>query len=154
MLTVYAVIAACILISVIYFEVFPICYVEGSGFSFFEELSGCVISFLFFCSLILLYAKKHMFGEKVFSSLVITIFLAICGEVPFIRYSHLDEFPITMAHFIKLMSICLIYQTVVEIEYEGPYSRLSRKLTQREDVLKQKATFSQINKTLFTTSLG
>lgn len=140
-LTVYAVITASILILVIYFNIFPICYVEGLGFTFFEEISGCVVSFLFFCSLILLYAKKHMFGEKVFSLLIIAIFLAICGEVPFIIYSHLDEFPSAAGHFIKLISICLIYQAVVEIEYEEPYSRLSRKLTQREDVLKQETTF-------------
>jgi hypothetical protein len=140
-LTVYSVITACILILVIYLKVFPSCYVEGSGFTFFEEISGCAVLFLFFCSLILLYAKKRMFGEKVFSLLVIAILLAICGEVPFIIYSHLDEFPSAMGHFIKLLSLCLIYQAVVEIEYEEPYSRLSGKLTQREDVLKQEANF-------------
>ena len=140
-LTVYSVITACILILVIYLKVFPSCYVEGSGFTFFEEISGCVVLFLFFCSLILLYAKKRMFAEKVFSLLVIAILLAICGEVHFIIYSHLDEFPSAMGHFIKLLSFCLIYKAVVEIEYEEPYSRLSRKLTQREDVLKQEATF-------------
>jgi len=88
-----------------------------------------------------LYAKKYMFGDKVFKLLVIAIFLAICGEVPFIIYSHLDEFPSALGHFIKLLSLCLVYQAIVEIDYEEPYSRLSRKLTQREDVLNQEATF-------------
>lgn len=140
-LTIYAVITACILIAVIYLKIFPSCYVEGTGFTFFEELTGYVVVFLFFCSLVLLYAKKHMFGEKVFSLLVIAIFLAICGEVPFIFYSHLDEFPSAMGHFIKLLSLCMIYLAVVEIDYEEPYSRLSRKLTQREDVMNQETTF-------------
>lgn len=140
-LTTYAIITACVLISVIYFKIFPSCYVEGSGFTFFEELSEYVVAFLFFCSLVLLYAKKYMFGEKVFSLLVTAIFLAICGEVPFIFYSHLDEFPSAMGHFIKLLSLSMIYLAVVEIDYEEPYSRLSRKLSQREDVLKQETTF-------------
>jgi len=70
-----------------------------------------------------------------------SITLAIFGELPFIIYSHLDEFPSAMGHFIKLMSFCLIYQAVVETKFEEPYSRLSRELTQREDVLKQEATF-------------
>src|SRR5665647_2910430 len=138
---IYAIITAYLLISVIYLKNFPASYIEGSGFTFFEQISGCVISFILLCSLVLLYAKKEMFGQKVFSLLVMSITLAIFGELPFIIYSHLDEFPSAMGHFIKLMSFCLIYQAVVETKFEEPYSRLSRELTQREDVLKQEASF-------------
>ncbi len=138
---IYAIITAYLLISVIYLKNFPASYIEGSGFTFFEQISGCVISFILLCSLVLLYAKKDMFGQKVFSLLVMSITLAIFGELPFIIYSHLDEFPSAMGHFIKLMSFCLIYQAVVETKFEEPYSRLSRELTQREDVLKQEASF-------------
>jgi PAS domain S-box-containing protein len=59
-----------------------------------------------------------------------------------------------MGHFIKLMSFCLIYLAVVETEFEEPYSRLSRRLSQREDVLKQEATFLTNEQALIYSMFG
>jgi Membrane-associated sensor domain len=125
---IYAIIASCLLFSVISLKNFPISYIEGSGFTFFEQMSECVISFILLCSFVLLCAKKDRFGEKVFKLLLISIGLSIFGEIIFIIYSHLDQFSSAMGHFIKLMSFCLIYLAVVETEFEEPYSRLSRRL--------------------------
>ena len=69
------------------------------------------------------------------------IVFALLGDIPFIFYSHLEEFPSVMGHFFKVLSFCFLYLAVVETGFEEPYSRLSRELTQREDALKQEASF-------------
>ena len=133
---------------------FPTCYIEGSGDTSFKTISEYVISFVLLCSLVLLYTKKDRFETKVFKLLAMSIIFTLLGDMPFLVYSHMEEFPSVIGHFFKVLSFYYLYLAIVETGFEEPYSRLSRELTRREEALKQEAAFLTNEQTLIYNLLG
>ncbi|WP_345945483.1 MASE3 domain-containing protein [Methanosarcina sp. DH2] len=138
---IYAAITISCLLSIFFFRNFPVAYIEGSGLTPFKVLSEYIISFVLFCSLITLYAKRDRFENKVFSLLAASIILTALGELSFTMHSHVDEFPNLIGHYFKLLSFYLIYQAVVDVGFEEPCSLLFRELKHREEGFRQKAIF-------------
>ncbi|WP_440948890.1 MASE3 domain-containing protein [Methanosarcina sp. T3] len=138
---VYAVITISCLLSIFFFNNFPIAYVEGSGLTPFKILSEYIVSFILLCSLFLLYMTRDSFETKVFRLLAASIILTIFGELSFALYTHVDEFPNLMGHYFKLLSFYLIYEAVVGVGFEEPCSLLFRELKHREEDFRQKAIF-------------
>lgn len=101
---IYAVFAAFIFISVVYLKNFPSSYIENSELVLFKQVSEYVISFIFCISLIHLYTKRDRFDKKVFMLISISLVLAICAELPFTIYSHMDRFPSLVGHMFKVLS--------------------------------------------------
>jgi PAS domain S-box-containing protein len=151
---IYAIITAYLLISVLYFKNFPTCYIEGSGVTPFKIISEYVISFVLLCSLVFLSTKKDRFETKVFKLLAMAIVFTLLGDIPFLFYSHMEEFPSVMGHFFKVLSFYYLYLAIAETGFEEPYSRLFRELTQREEALKQEAAFLTNEQTLIYNLLG
>ena len=137
---IYSIITGYLLISVLYLKNFPTCYIEGSGVTPFKIMSESVISFVLLCSLVLLYTKKDKFERKVFNLLTIFIIFTLLGEMPFLVYSHMDEFSSLTGHFFKVLSFYCLYLAIVEKGFDEPY-RFTREIIQREEVLKQEAAF-------------
>lgn len=148
---IYAIIAACIFISVFYLTNFPSFNIEDLELTLFKQISEYLISFIFCISLILLYTKRDRFDKKVFTLIALSIVLAILGELPFIFYNHMDKFPSFVGHMLKMMSLYLIYKAIVVTGFEQPNSILFRELKQREEVLNEEATFQKSEKTLIYT---
>lgn len=151
---IYAIITVSFLISVVYFKNFPTYYIEGSGVTPFYVISEYVISFVLLCSLVLLYTKKDKFETKVFKLLAVSIFTTFLGNMPFLVYSHMDGFPSVIGHFLKAVSFYYLYLAIVETGFDEPYSRFSRELMQREEALKQEATFLTSEQNLIYSLLG
>ena len=89
---VYAIITAYIFVSVMQLKNFPMCYVEGSGFTSFIIISGYIICFIFLGSLVYLYKQKDKFETKVYNLLSIAIFLTLLGDGLFLVYNQVGEF--------------------------------------------------------------
>ncbi len=138
---VYTVVTVTCLISIFFFQNFPDSYIQGSGFTQFKTISGYLTSFIFLCSLFLLYVVRDRFEKKVFGLLSISIILAIFAELSFIFYNQMDETPGVIDLFFKLLSFYLIYKAIVDIGFEEPCSLLFRELKHREEDFRQKAVF-------------
>ena len=138
---VYAVITVICLFSIFFSQNFPVSYIQGSGFTQFEVTSGYLISFIFLCSLFLLYITRHWFEEKVFKLLSVSIVLTIFAELFFTPYNQMDWTLSFISLFLKLLSFYLIYIAIVEIGFEEPCSLLFRELKHREEDFRQKAIF-------------
>jgi PAS domain-containing protein len=93
------------------------------------------------CSLVLLYKKRDGFEKKVFESLSMSIIFTLLGEMPSLTYSFTDQFPCFVGHFFKAISFYYLYIAIAETGFEQPINILFRKSRQREEVLKQEATF-------------
>ena len=110
---IYAIVAACIFILVFYLTKFPLSNIEDLGLTLFKQISEYLISLIFCFSLILLYTKRERFDKKVFILISVSIVLAICGELPFIGYNHMDKFPSFVGHMLKMLSLYLTYKAIV-----------------------------------------
>jgi hypothetical protein len=115
---IYGVIALYLLISVFYFKNFPTSYIEGLGVTSFKLISEYVIIFILFCSFIILYIKRNRLDREIFFLIATSIFLTIFGELPFIFYSHMDNFPSLVGHLFKVLSFYFIYKAIVETGFD------------------------------------
>jgi PAS domain S-box-containing protein len=137
---IYALITACLLISVLYLKNFPTCYVIGSGDTPFYEISEYIISFMLLGSLVLLYKNRDGFENKVFESLSMSIIFTLLGEMPYLTYSFTDQFPRFIGLFFKTVSFYYLYVAFVGAGFDLPMNMLLRK-NKQEELLKQEATF-------------
>jgi PAS domain S-box-containing protein len=137
----YGLITIICLSEILIFRNFPRTYIEGSGFTLFKIQSEFTISFIFICSLVLLYFKRNRFGTHIFRILAIAIVLAVFRELSFTFYNQVNEFPNFMGYGFKLLFFYLIYKAIVETGFEEPSNLFFRELKNREEDFRQKAIF-------------
>ena len=106
---IYALITLYLLSSVMYLKNFPMCYIEGSGFTSFKIISGYLICFIFLCSLVFLYRIKNRFKTHVYKLLFISILLTLLGDGPFLIYSQVNYFLSTLSSFFNILSLYYLY---------------------------------------------
>ena len=138
---IYAAVTVTCLVSIFFSQNFPVSYIQSSGFTQFKVTSGYLISFLFLCSLFLLYVTRYWFEKNVFQLLSASIVLTIFAELSFTHYNQIDEASSVISLFFKLLSFYLIYIAIVDIGFEEPCSLLFRELKHREEDFRQKAIF-------------
>jgi PAS domain S-box-containing protein len=129
------------LLSIFVFRNFPDTSNEVSGFTLFKITSEYVISFILFCSLIALYAKRDKFENHVFRLLAASIILTVLGELSLSTSAGSNGFFNLMGHYFKILSFYLIYKAIVETGFENPFSLLFRELKYREEALRQETIF-------------
>lgn len=132
----YTLITAVLLGSIFYWNIFPICYVEGDGLTTFKKVSEYIISFILIASIIALLQKRHKFEKSVLQLLAAAIVVTVASELTFTLYTDVYGLFNLLGHYLKIVSFYLIYKAVVEIGLTKPYTLIFRDLKQSEDVLR------------------
>jgi PAS domain S-box-containing protein len=131
-ITVYTVITALVLLSIFVWDIFPACFVEGSGLTLFKKISEYFIALVLVAAIALLFRKRGEFDPKVFRLVVASIALTIVSELCFTLYQDPYAFFNLLGHYFKIVSFYLIYRAIVDTGLEEPYELLFRKLRERE----------------------
>ena len=133
---IYAVVTTLLLMSIFYWDNFPVCYVDGVGLTLFKRISEYVISLIFLASIFLLYRKRREFDTSVFRFLVASIGVTICSELAFTLYTGPYTLPNMVGHLLKIVSVYLMYRAIIWTGLAKPYSLLFRNLKQSEEALR------------------
>ncbi len=133
----YTAIVSLVLVSIFYWNVFPLTFVEGVGLTPFKKVSEYIISLILLGSLVLLLRKRREFDRGVLRLLVAAIIMTIGAELFFTFYISAYGFSNLAGHFLKLISFYLIYKALVETGLTKPYNLLFRNLKQNEEQLEQ-----------------
>ncbi len=131
----FIVLTALLLSSIFFWNLFPVCYVEGAGFTPFKILSEYIISFIFLASLGLLYKVRKWFHADVFRSLFASIVLSIASELSFTQTMTFYDSILT-GHILKIISYYLIYRAIIETGLTRPFDLLFGNLTESEERLR------------------
>ena len=132
----YAVVTTLLLMSIFYWGIFPVCYVDGVGLTPFKKISEYVISIIFLGSILLLIRRRNEFDKSVFQFLVASIILTIGSELTFTFYVGLYTSPNMIGHLLKIVAVYLIYRAIIWTGFAKPYSLLFRNLKQSEEALR------------------
>ena len=122
-----------LLVSIFYLQIFPHCYIEGSGLTPFKVGSEYVICMILFLAGLALFKKRNKFDATVSSMLTASILATVCTELSITLYTDVYGFFNMLGHFLKIASFWLIYVAVVKTGLEKPYSMLFRELKQSEE---------------------
>jgi PAS domain S-box-containing protein len=129
----YSLVTLLVLLSVFYWQNFPVCFVEGVGLTAFKVVSDYIICLILLGALILLLLSRRSFDARVLRLLAASILLSIATGLAFALYA--DPFGIMNAvgHFFQIISFYLIYLAVIETGLTQPQNILFRKLKQSEE---------------------
>lgn len=136
-LLIYSLVAGSFLISIFYWDFFPICYVEGIGLTPFKIISEYIISTILLLSIVLLLQKKADFDPLIINYLITSLLLSVVSELMFTFYIGVYDFSNIIGHLLKLLSSYFLYKAIIETGLSKPYSLLFRSLKQREEDLEK-----------------
>jgi signal transduction histidine kinase len=132
----YAVTTA-LLLGAIFYEIFPVCYVEEMGLTLFKKISEYVISLILIASIVSLLQKRSAFDRGVFRLLVASIIVTVASELAFTRYIGVYDLANLIGHLLKIVAFYLIYKALIETGLVRSYRLLFRDLRQSEKRLRR-----------------
>ena len=126
--------AACALlfVSIFVWQDFPLCFIEGSGFTPFATLSTFIIVCTLLASIIILFLKRGRFYPSVWKMLTAAQVFLILGELTFVPYAAADGFTNMLGHLFRLISVWFFYRAFVVISLTRPYDLLLREFELNE----------------------
>ncbi len=134
---IYTAVLCLVLLTIFYWHIFPVAYVEGHGLTPFKKISEMAIGFIFFLSVFRLLRRRERFDRNVLWLLASSIIVSIGSETAFIFY--VDVFGISnfIGHILKIVSFYMIYKAIIETGLRQPFDLLYRDLKKSESRLRE-----------------
>ena len=129
----YGLAIALLLVSIFYWQNFPVCFVEGVGLTPFKKISEYIISLILLGAIFTMWQKRREFDSGVLRLLLAAIIATIVSELSFTLYQSPFGLPNLIGHFLKIVAFYLIYKAIIETSLVRPYNLLFRNLKQSED---------------------
>lgn len=133
----YALVTFLLLMSIFYWNIFPICFIEGVGLTPFKKISEYIISLILLASIALLLKHRREFDRTVLQWVVWSIMASIASELAFTFYTDPYGFFNLVGHFLKILSFYFIYKAIIVMGLTKPYDLLFRNLKQMEEALRK-----------------
>ena len=142
----YILITAVLLGSIFYWNVFPVCFIEGEGLTIFKKASEYIISFILIASIIAMLRKQNEVEQSVLRLLIASIVVTVASELAFTLYTDVYGFSNLLGHYLKIISFYLIYLAVIKTGLTKPYALFARDIKQSEEelLIKDEAIASSI----------
>ncbi|MBN1523992.1 MAG: hypothetical protein JW904_05900 [Spirochaetales bacterium] len=134
LLLIYGLVTLVLFHLVFIFKLFPECFTQG-GLTPFKIIMEYIICFLFATALIAVYVKRRDFHGSISGLLFISIILSIIAELFFTVYSRVDDHLNVAGHFIRIISIYLVYWAVFETGVRQPFSMVFKNMKENEQKL-------------------
>jgi len=114
--TLIGAIAAASVMAIFWWNIFPLCFVEGQGVTLFKKLSEYVISGVLAASILLLYGRSSMVNAQERNLLAAAFALNIAAELVFTLYTSAYGYQNLIGHYLKIGSFYLAYQALFATE--------------------------------------
>lgn len=121
---VYFAVSILILTSLLYLKVFPACYIEGRGLTFFKKISEYVICSFLIVGIIFLIRNKEKIQYNVLYFMILSLSTTIISELFFTFYSSAYDIRNILGHIFKLLSFLFMYKALVKVSLITPYDEL------------------------------
>jgi signal transduction histidine kinase len=148
----YILITGLLLLSIFYWQVFPVAYVEGAGLTAFKKISEYAISLFFLGAIGTLLLKHREFDRGVLRLLVFSLGITICSEIAFTSYVSVYGGANLTGHLLRLVAFYLLYKAIIETGLARPYAILLRDLNRTQDQLRGYAATLQAQNEVLTRS--
>jgi len=107
------------LLSVFWWDVFPLCFVEGVGVTPFKKASEYAISAVFAVSIVLVARNKEAITTRERRLLCASFGLTIASELVFTLYQSAYGYQNLIGHYLKIGAFFLVYQALFAGKIRG-----------------------------------
>ena len=123
--------------SIFYWDIFPVCYIEGEGLTLFKKVSEYIIILILMAGLVLFYKNRRLMDKSVFRLMSLAIIITMLAELSFTFYISVYGLSNLIGHFFKIISFYLIYKALIDIGLSKPYALLFKNLNEKEKRYRQ-----------------
>ncbi len=134
---IYTAIFSLALLSIFYWQIFPDCFIEGSGLTLFKKISEYIISLILVASIVTLRRRRSKFEGDIFRLIVASIILTIGAELAFTFYVSVYGFSNLIGHYFKILSFYFLYKAIIETGINKPYNLIFSSLTRSNESLRK-----------------
>ncbi|WP_443947608.1 MASE3 domain-containing protein [Pedobacter sp. AW1-32] len=128
----YFVASALIILSILVWKNFPVCYIDGVGQTAFKLwMEYIIIAILLLVGYLLIKNRKH-FSTTVFRLLLLSLVFTIVSEFCFTQYVFNYSAMNELGHYAKLVAFFLIYKANVETSFIRPTDIIFKNLKDNE----------------------
>ncbi|MDX9786281.1 MAG: MASE3 domain-containing protein [Desulfobacterales bacterium] len=132
----YALIVLFLLVTILYWRIFPDCFLEGAGgLTPFKRVSEYIIILILSASGGFLLKHRHRFHPNILFLLLASIGIKALSELLFTAYAGVYGFSNMLGHFFKIVSFYLIYRAIIQTGLAKPFELLFRELHQNKEWL-------------------
>lgn len=131
------------LTTVIFLDMFPDAYIEGSGLTPFKIASEYAVSTAFLVGAALLWRGRRHLDAEATRLLVLSLVVAAAAEMSFTLYVDVYGFFNMLGHLFIVASFYLVYRAVVAASFVRPHDLLFRNLKQSEEALRHQRDFAE-----------
>jgi signal transduction histidine kinase len=132
LMIVYAFMTLSLIASILVFNVFPVCFIEGVGLTPFKIISEYVIILILIISALLLNKNKQKYSGLVYNYLLWSIIVTVFSELAFTLYQATDGLANFAGHILKVASFYLIYKAIIINCINEPYQTIFYELTENQ----------------------
>jgi hypothetical protein len=118
----YTLVTSLILLSIFYFQIFPVAFIEGEGLTAFKKISEYLISVILAISAVLLIRKKELLDKRIHYPILLSIFFTIMSELTFTTYFSVSDFSNIMGHYFKIIAFYFLYKAIIEVSLKNPFA--------------------------------
>lgn len=133
--TVYSAVTTFLLLAVLVWRIFPVCFVDGVGLTPFKIYSEYLICIILAAAVGLLSLHKGKYEPDVYRFLKYSIFFTIASELAFTAYISNYGLANLIGHYFKIFSFYFIYRAIIKKGVLEPYELIFRELKQNEKIL-------------------
>ena len=124
------------LLSIFYWENFPVCYIDGVGLTNFKIFSEYLIGAILIAALLLLRMNKKNLDHTVYRCMLAAIILSILAELSFTFYVSVYGLSNLLGHYFKIVSFYFVYRALIRSGLSRPYAILFRNLEEKKESLR------------------
>jgi len=125
---VYSLLTSFFIISIIWLENFPNCFIEGEGLTTFKIISEYIISIILIAGIYNFHINKQNICSSMYKLLLFSMVFTILSELSFTLYNDVYGIMNFIGHIFKLISYSLIFHEIAIKGIEHPYDRIYSKL--------------------------
>jgi len=122
--------------------VFPLRAPAGPGLTALRQTADCLAGVILLGALALLWRRREEFDPEVLRLLLAAIALAAASELARTVFAGASDQSGVLAQLLKILSLFLIYQALIETGIRRPYNLLFRNLRLGEAMVRQERDFA------------
>ena len=134
-LAVLSAITSALLLSILVWDIFPVCHIEGQGLTTFKIVAEYVICAVLAAAMLNVTRRRGKLEPGIYHLLIMSMALTIMAELTFTLYVDVFGISNVAGHFLKIVSFFLIYLALVRFALKRPYHTLFRQLAQEREAL-------------------
>jgi signal transduction histidine kinase len=125
-LLVYSAFMAIAMSAIFYFRSFPVCYVEGEGFTAFERIGLTISTAAYLGTFLLMVKNRREFDGYVFRLLAATLIALFLQDATSAIAVQITGTAMAIAHLCQVVAVYFVYKAFVEVGLRKPYALLLR----------------------------